>query len=70
MGCNCGGRRSEIATAISSTGTSAVFRLYHPNGATVDYWDKDRAAAAQTAVPGSYYEQVDYRTGIKIPTGG
>lgn len=64
MGCNCGGRAR--ATTSTGTGQATVFRLYHPNGATVDYWTRPRVEAAQKAVPGSFWEQVDAHTGLKV----
>lgn len=68
MGCNCGsGRRGGTSAAtIASGGSALVYRLFHPNGATVDYWTEGRAQAAMASVPDSYYEQVDYRTGMKV----
>lgn len=51
MGCNCGGRRGANAAAIASgNGVAAVWRLTHPNGSTVDYWDEKEAAKAKDAL--------------------
>ncbi|MFC4328340.1 hypothetical protein ACFPC0_10930 [Streptomyces andamanensis] len=63
MGCSCGGRRGAIASTVMAGGTARVFRLYHANGATVDYWDEAAAQDAERAAPGSHYEPVDHRTG-------
>ena len=63
MGCNCGGRRGSIASTVMAGGSATVFRLYHPNGATVDYWDETAVKRARDATPGSEYKTVDHRTG-------
>ena len=66
MGCNCGGRRGAVASTVMAGGTAAVFRLAHPNGATVDYWEEGAAQKAQQATPGSTYQKVDHRTGLPL----
>jgi len=66
MGCNCGGRRGAVASTVMAGGTAKVFRLTHPNGATVDYWTELAAEKAQEATPGSSYQAVDHRTGQPI----
>lgn len=66
MGCNCGGRAGAAATTLMSGGSATVFRLYHPNGSTVDYWDQPSADKAMAAKPGSHWKRVDHRTGQPV----
>lgn len=66
MGCSCGGRAGAVASTVMAGGSAAVFRLYHANGATVDYWDETAAQDAQDAAPGSHYQKVDHRTGLPV----
>lgn len=66
MGCSCGGRAGAVASTVMSGGTAAVYRLFHPNGSTVDYWDQTSADKAKAAKPGSYWALVDHRTGLPV----
>lgn len=66
MGCNCGGRRGAVASTVMAGGSAAVWRLTHPNGATVDYWTEPAANTAQKATPGSSVQKVDARTGLPL----
>ncbi|MEV6399969.1 hypothetical protein AB0M39_35145 [Streptomyces sp. NPDC051907] len=83
IGCNCGGRRGQQAAAAiaAGNGVAAVWRLTHPNGSTVDYWDKgdadkahagllakettEAAAAGRGARP-VLLDRVDSRTGMVL----
>ncbi|MFF9265852.1 hypothetical protein [Streptomyces longwoodensis] len=47
-------------------GSAAVWRLTHPNGATVDYWTEASAQKAAAATPGSTWQKVDHRTGLPV----
>lgn len=66
MGCNCGGRAGAVAATVMAGGSATVWRLTHPNGATVDYWTEDGAKGAMAATPGSTYQKVDHRTGLPV----
>ena len=67
MGCNCGGgRRAAAVAASSSTGVPTAWRLFHPSGGTVDYYDPKAAEKAAGSVPGSTVKKVDTRTGQVI----
>lgn len=51
MGCNCGGRRGAVANSIvSGNGVARVWRLTHPNGSTVNYWEEREAEAAHAVL--------------------
>lgn len=66
MSCNCGGRAGAVASTVMAGGSAAVWRLTHPNGATVDYWTQESANKAQAATPGSTVQKVDHRTGLPL----
>lgn len=67
MGCNCGGgRQAARSAAMASTGVPTAWRLKHPSGGTVDYYDPKAADAAAAAVPGAVVIKVDTRTGQQI----
>lgn len=66
MACSCGSGRRGGAPVLGTEGQRGVYRLFHPGGATVDYSTPERADQAKAAVGGSYWEFVDYRTGLKI----
>lgn len=67
MGCNCGGGRQAARTAaMASTGVPTAWRLVHPSGGTVDYYEPKAAQKASEAVPGSKVVKVDVRTGQQI----
>lgn len=66
MACNCGGRRGANAAALASGGVAVVFRVTHPNGATVDYWDETKAEKAAKAITGATYAKVDARSGLPV----
>lgn len=70
MGCNCGGGRQAAVRAAQVSGGSGVptaWRLKHPSGGTVDYYEPKAAEKAAAAVPGSVVIKVDVRTGQQIP---
>lgn len=55
MGCSsCGGRRGQqaatAAAVAAGNGVAAVWRLTHPTGSTVDYWDSGDADRAKEAL--------------------
>lgn len=67
MGCNCGGGRAAArAAATVATGVPTAWRLFHPSGGTVDYYEPKAAEKASAAVPGSEVKKVDVRTGQPI----
>lgn len=68
MGCNCGGGRqaAQRAATVAAGGTPVAWRLVHPSGGTVDYWDEKTAQTQQAKVPGSTVMKVDVRTGQQV----
>lgn len=69
MGCNCGGGRqaARAAAAAANGGVPVAWRLYYPQGGTVDYTNPGAASDAMAKVPGSEVKKVDTRTGQVIP---
>jgi hypothetical protein len=49
-----------------ATGVPTAWRLFHPSGGTVDYYDQKAADKAALAVVGSTVKKVDTRTGQVI----
>jgi hypothetical protein len=71
IGCNCGGGRAAAAAVNeaalrSGSGVPTAWRLFHPSGGTVDYFDPGAAEKASQAVPGSYVRKVNTHTGQVI----
>lgn len=61
-----GGRQAARVAAAAATGVPTAWRLKHPSGGTVDYYDPTSATDAQAKVPGSVLTKVDVRTGLPI----
>jgi hypothetical protein len=67
MGCNCGGgRQAARSAAMAATGVPTAWRLKHPSGGTVDYYDGKVADMEAAKVPGATLTKVDVRTGQPI----
>lgn len=67
MGCNCGGgRQAARSAAMAATGVPTAWRLFHPSGGTVDYYDEKAADRELAKVPGGSVKKVDVRTGQPI----
>lgn len=67
MGCNCGGgRQAARQAAMAATGVPTAWRLKHPSGGTVDYYDHKIADKELAKVPGGELIKVDTRTGLPI----
>lgn len=67
MGCNCGGgRQAARQAAMAATGVPTAWRLIHPSGGTVDYYDEAAANKALAGVPGAQVVKVDTRTGQPV----
>lgn len=43
-----------------------AYRLVHPSGGTVDYWDEQSAKKQQKRVPGAKVVKVNVRTGKEV----
>lgn len=54
------------AAMRSGSGVPTAWRLFHPSGGTVDYFDERAADKAAEAVGGSYVRKVNTRTGEVI----
>jgi len=50
----------------SGSGVPTAWRLFHPSGGTVDYFNEAAAGKAAQAVVGSYVKKVNTRTGEVI----
>lgn len=48
---------------MAATGVPTAWRLFHPSGGTVDYYDQKVADAELLKVPGGTLQKVDTRTG-------
>lgn len=67
MGCNCGGgRQAARSAAMAATGVPTAWRLKHPSGGTVDYYNEAVADLELAKVPGATLTKVDVRTGLPI----
>jgi len=54
------------AAMRSGSGVPTAWRLFHPSGGTVDYFNEAAAGKAAQAVVGSYVQKVNTRTGEVI----
>lgn len=51
---------------MAATGVPTAWRLFHPSGGTVDYYDEKAAERELAKVPGGSVKKVDVRTGQLI----
>lgn len=51
---------------MAATGVPTAWRLVHPSGGTVDYYDPVAADKALAGVPGGRVVKVDTRTGQEV----